>query len=331
MKIAIIGSGWFGSHVAVKLLQDGHDVVVYERSEVFAGSSFYNQNRLHRGFHYSRNQKTRKLCYDTFDQFLNEYGALAEDIENNYYVIPTDQSLIDYGTFKTIFEHEKVPFTECTIDWLTNIEGSVIVNEKYINPVKAREYFSTLLKDRIVVHETKEKELVNLSKDFDYVINVTNNKIKTIRDCYYELSLTLVYDRIVNGSFGSITMVDGSLFSIYPYRENQYTVTDVEHTPVYTSDNIKDIEKYRDTILDQDKVDSIKRRIENKITHYYKDFSVDFNYSHYYTSIKVKKVSASADRYPIIKKKGNVISCVSGKIQGIYILENYIKNEIACR
>jgi hypothetical protein len=95
---------------------------------------------LHKGFHYSRNQKTRKLCYDTFDSFINDYPDLVDDIENNFYVIPTDKSLIDYGTFKSIFFHEEIPFIESNVSCLRNIDGSVIVNEKYIDPIKSKNF-----------------------------------------------------------------------------------------------------------------------------------------------------------------------------------------------
>lgn len=331
MKIAIIGGGWLGCHIASKLLADQHNVHVYEQSSIFSGASFYNQNRLHKGFHYSRNQKTRKLCYDTFDLFLEDYHHLVEPIQNNYYAIPTDKSLIDYGTFKTIFKQEEVPFTECTIDWLENIEGSVVVDERYINPVKAQQHFDSLLKTNLIIKDIDQKELVELSKDYDYVINVTNNKLKTIANTYYELSLTLVYNKTPGTSFGSLTMVDGPLFSIYPYRADQYTLTDVEYTPVYINDDLEELEKFKRTTLTGDKIDSIRNEMEAKVRSYYKRFKADFNYLHYYTSTKVKRASTSADRSPIIKQEGNIISCVSGKIQGIYTLENYIKNEIARR
>lgn len=331
MRIAIIGGGWLGCHIASKLKQSKHTVTLFEQSEIFTGSSFYNQNRLHRGFHYSRNQKTRKLCYDTFNLFIDEYRALVEDIDNNYYSIPTDNSIIDYGTFKTIFQSEKVPFKECTVDYLVNIEGSILVEEKYINPVKAQTYFRNLLSDILVVRTITLQELQSISAEYDYVVNVTNNILRTISDCYYELSMTLVYNKLSSKSFGSITMVDGPLFSIYPYNNTQFTVTDVEYTPIFTSYDIAQIEQYRLVKLTSVEVNNLRQKIESKIGYYYKDFNKEFEYSHYYTSIKVKRISASADRYPIIKKDGNIISCVSGKIQGIYVLENYINNEIASR
>jgi hypothetical protein len=330
MKIAIIGGGWLGCHIGNKFNKN-NDITIFEKSDIFTGSSFYNQNRLHMGFHYSRNQKTRKLCYDTFGLFLNDYNHLIDNVHDNYYVIPKNKSLIDFGTFKNIFNYENIPFIESNLEILSNIEGSIIVDEKYIDPTKAKHYFKHLLKDNIVIEEINDKKLNILSKENDLVINVTNNILQPIINHYYELSLVLIYEKITNNvDFDSITMVDGPLFSIYPYRYKEYTVTDVQYTPMHISNNIDDIKKYKSKI-DANIINNIKNKIEEKILYYYQDFKTHFEYKKYYTSLKVKNFSESADRSPTIIKNDNIITCVTGKIQGAYTLENYIRDEIINR
>lgn len=328
MKIAVIGAGWLGCHISYKLKQH-HDVTLFDRSGIFSSSSFFNQNRLHKGFHYSRNQKTRKLCRDTFDIFIRDYPTLVDDIENNFYVIPTDKSLIDFGTFKSIFFHENIEFIESDLKCLRNIDGSMIVDEKYIDPVKSKNFFEKTLQDILQIKEITQSDLSELSAEYDLVINVTNNMLQSLPECYFELSLTLIYDRLVDKSFGSITMVDGPLFSIYPFHDTTYTVTDVEYTPLYTSTSISDCMQYKTTINDA-MIGNIRHKIEEKIRYYYGGFETHFKFNSYYTSVKVKRNSESADRAPIISKTGNIITCVTGKIQGIYTLENYI-NEIINR
>jgi hypothetical protein len=330
MKIAIIGGGWLGCHIAFKLKEANHEITLFEQTDLFSGTSFYNSNRLHRGFHYSRNKITRELCYNTFNLFLEDYLNLVENIDNNYYSIPKNTSLIDYGTFKTIFEHEKVPFNEVQVPYLNNIEGTIVVDEKYINPVKAKKFFKNKLKDNIIIKNISSNDLSNLSAEYDYVINTTNNSIKNIKDTYFELSLALLYIKVDDKDFGSLTLVDGPLFSIYPYESNVYNVTDVEYTPLYTSSNLEDIIKYKNE-FNNTLLDPIKDKIEEKIKLYYKDFNSTFQYAGYFTSIKSKRNSVSADRSPVILKQDNIISCITGKIQGIYILEDYIKNEVINR
>ena len=61
MKIAIIGAGWFGCHLASELKNDGHSILLFEKEkDIFAGASGNNQNRLHLGYHYPRSYITRE-------------------------------------------------------------------------------------------------------------------------------------------------------------------------------------------------------------------------------------------------------------------------------
>lgn len=330
MKFAIIGAGWLGCHTAYKLKKKLHKVHLFDQTGIFAGSSLFNQNRLHKGFHYSRNEKTRKLCKDTFDLFVNDYPDIISEVKNNFYVVPIDKSLIDYRTFKTVFLYEKIPFIESKLSCLTNIEGGLIVDEKYIDPFKAKNFFIHNLQENLHISKISSNNLQTLSKDFDFVINVTNNVLEPLSECHFELCLTLVYDSLTNLEFDSITVVDGSFFSIFPYHSSKFTVTDVEHTPIFRSNVYSDIVNYQKNV-DEKFIYNIRTKVEEKIQYYYKDFCKDFKYTSYYTSVKVKKLSKSADRNPIITKTDNIISCVTGKIQGIYELETFINNEITNR
>ena len=48
MKVCVIGAGWFGCHIAKKLIDDGFDVQVFEKeNDIFKNASGNNQNRLH--------------------------------------------------------------------------------------------------------------------------------------------------------------------------------------------------------------------------------------------------------------------------------------------
>ena len=70
MKIAIIGAGWFGCHIAYELMNDGHEIKIYEKeNDIFLGASGFNQNRLHLGFHYPRSFITREQSKKGFKYF----------------------------------------------------------------------------------------------------------------------------------------------------------------------------------------------------------------------------------------------------------------------
>ena len=324
MRIAIIGGGWVGCHLAYKL-RDVHTVTIFEKNaKLFQESSYNNQNRLHRGYHYARNSKTRELCADTFTRFTDDYNFLVEPVFNNAYAIPSE-SVLDYGTYKKIFYD--YPFSEVSFE-LDNLKDIILVDERYINFQKASEYFNFKLKDIVINAEIKRAETLN--EDFDLVINCTNNYIRdpTCADAFYEIAITLLYEKIGYTPFGALTLVDGKFFSIYPHSENTYTLSDVRHTPVETFDSIKELNKFD---FSKHNLNYYKELFTAKVKKYYPDFDKAFGYKGYFLATKAKYRNSSADRSPVISQQGNVINCFTGKIQGIYVIEDYVKNEITRR
>lgn len=310
MRIAIIGGGWVGCHLANNLKKN-NQVVLYEKNEIFSGSSFFNQNRLHLGYHYSRSYNTRALCKDTFDKFYNQYSFLVEDVQKNIYSVPLNESLIDFNTYLKIFEdfntHDLI-----SINSLRNVEGSIVVEEKYINPVKSKKYFEESLNDVVIYREILETDISIIQKEYDLVINATNNNFFPItKDTFYENCIVLLYEKIGNPEFDALTLVDGKLMSIYPYDldKNLYSLTDVEFTP---QGNLP--------------LEVIKDKMQGKVLNYYENFLNDFRYHSYVSSVKCKVKNLSDTRVPLISHDDNVIRCFTGKIQGIYLIEDYIKN-----
>jgi len=326
MKIVIIGGGWVGCHLAYKLKNE-HNITIYEKNDnLFNETSLNNQNRLHYGYHYSRNHKTRELCKNTFNDFINDYGFLIEDVKNNIYCVPKKNSLIDYNTYLKIFQD----FEYSVFNNLSeHMEGCISTQEKYINFKKAYDFFNNELSNLFVKKNITHDEIINLKNSFDIVINATNNHIKdfSFNESFYELTISFLYEKISETNFGALTMVDGQLFSIYPYEDNIYTVTDVEHTPIKKFKNINDLNEFKNNNY-LDLINKKRILIENKICEYFPNFLKEFKYYSYFISTKSKIESASDERYPIITKQDNLINCFTGKIQGIYIIEKFINNEI---
>jgi L-2-hydroxyglutarate oxidase LhgO len=94
LNIIIIGSGWYGCYAALLLQKMHHITIIEKESDIFKHASFYNQNRLHLGYHYCRNYKTRKLCKKGFTKFLSTFNEnMVSRIKKNYYLISNDSSV----------------------------------------------------------------------------------------------------------------------------------------------------------------------------------------------------------------------------------------------
>lgn len=325
MKIAIIGAGWVGCHLA-KILKEEHDIILFEKNKtIFSETSYKNQNRLHYGYHYARNSKTRHLCKDTFYKFINDYGDFVSNIDKNLYCVSDKFSLLDLETYLKIFD--EYPIENTNFDFL-NTSGCIITNEKYINFKKAKNFFENELKDLIVYENIDYDKLKELSKNFDYVIDSTNNYLKIIDDnTFYELTISLIYEKIKPTYYDSVTFVDGELFSIYPYDDNKFTLTDVKLTPLKKFSTIKELKEYEKTI-DSFFIENKIKEFEHRVQIFIPNFKNYFKYDSYFLSVKSKINDDSGNRYPIIKLNDNIISCFTGKIQGIYPIEEYVKKII---
>jgi hypothetical protein len=325
MKIAIIGGGWIGCHLANKF-GDNNEITIYEKnSSLFEETSYKNQNRLHLGYHYARSHQTRKLCLSTFDRFIDDYGFAVEEVDKNLYCIANDTSLLDFQTYLKIFDdYDHKQF----VSNFENFEGCINTDEKYINYEKVHSFFNSKLK--FEKEKIDVKDLDRLSNEFDIVINATNNHIsdKSTKNSFYELAISLIYEKKSNTNFDALTVVDGNLFSIYPYQNNLFTVTDVEHTPIKKFFSVEEMDDFIKNEINEGLINDKKTKIETKVLNFYKDFLMDFEYKNFFISTKSKINVKSDSRYPIITQSGNIVNCFTGKIQGIYLIEDYIKTLI---
>jgi len=319
LKIAVVGAGWVGCHLSKIFLDKGIDFDLFDKEGIFSSTSSKNQNRLHQGYHYARSKNTRVLCKSTFSQFKKEYGFLTTSINKNLYSVHKD-SILDLGTYKDIFLQEDLKYIESDIK-LNNCLGTLETQEELISFTKAKSYFTNLLSKFLKIQ--KIQDLEDLSKNYTYVINCTNNSIPSPNiKGFYELSLTLLYNKINPIEFGALTIVDGPFFSIFPYQDNLYTLTDVEHTPLLTNTflsfdlNIKEI------------VDKKRKLMEQKTLLVYPTFLKNFKYHSFYVSTKSKTYNNFADRSPAIDVEKNIINIFTGKIQGIFKIEEFVLNHI---
>lgn len=318
-KIAIIGGGWVGCHLAIKLSSHHHIKLFEKEKELFTKASYNNQNRLHAGYHYARNFKTRELCRTTFDSFMSEYGMFTNEVKRNYYCI-SNYSNIDFQTYLQIFHGFDFEIVSSPIQ---NIEGCINTKERYIDFHSLNLYFNSKLNKVFVQKDIASTD--DLKKDYDFVIDCTNNFLKSKENSFYELAITLIYRKKNALSFDALTLVDGNFFSIYPYKTGMFTLTDVEHTPVKVFSSSEEAESYKVTF---EKINQIRSKMEERVLQYYSNFKSDFEYIGFFKSIKSKFYTNSANRYPIVEHDGNVISCYTGKIQGIYPIETSVKDRI---
>jgi hypothetical protein len=321
MRLAIIGAGWVGCHLALKL-RDEHEVTIFDPTP-FEGASLLNQNRMHMGYHYARNHATRELCQVTFDAFMRDYGTLTEPVQNNLYAVPHEESLLDAKTIEAIFPPLSWQHEKHEAPYLLNTEMVWRTRERYICPLRTKQFMFQELSSSLRLERVKAGDLATLRQDYSLIVDCTNNTLlRPTSGEYFEAVAMFIYDIIKPLPFGALTYIDGPLFSIYPFHNDTISLSHVVHSVIHSSvapispEEVKDEGKSR-------------RQAELHARLYWPEFADHLSFSKTVYSMKSKRSNASAYRAPLFKKDGNVLSCFTGKIQGIYLIEAKVREVLS--
>lgn len=323
MKIAIVGAGWTGCHLA-SVLKDEHEIVLIDKeSRPFCGTSQINQNRLHLGYHYARNKATRDMCRNTFSRFMQDYGHLTDGLENNLYAVPEGESLLDYGTIAQIFsdgwEHEEVemPFLRAT-------EAVIRTQERFISPLAAQRFFFDLLKDVFWQELVTVDDIAEMKAKYDLVLDCTNNTLlRPSLDDYFEAVAMFLYKKKKPLPFDALTYIDGPLFSFYRYEHDLVSFSHVEDSIIDAA--VMPVVCYPCSTA---KLNEARKRAEQHARLYWPSMHDYLDYEDTVVSMKSKRANASAYRAPLFRQEGNLLSVFTGKIQGIYAIEERVRATI---
>ena len=321
-RIEIIGAGWYGCYLGWLCKKRDIEYVIYEKDDqIFNGASFYNQNRLHQGFHYPRDFETRQDSHKGFYKFLEVFKDLTCTIDNNIYAIH-NKSIIDFQTYINIFTFEGYEFEILENTFSDNFQGVIKVKERFIDPFKAKKYFEEAglnIEFNSKIEIVDDEYCINGKRlKSDLIINATYGQLlskSTIQHYFNQNFLTILIKRVSqNCPFDSLTVMDGEFYSIYPYKKEEeiYTLTHVRLgilNRIPTDSEVKDIYE----------------NIKNEIIIDIPNFIYDFEFYGSFISRKYKPNSSSDLRTAkFFRKKNSVVIC-SGKIDTIFLTDELLE------
>ena len=327
MKIAIIGAGWYGCHIALELRKKNINVEVFEaKNDIFEAASMYNQNRLHLGYHYPRSYHTRMQAKSGYNSFKGVYGDLTYPVRNNLYAIHKNKSLLDFDTYKQIMYASGLECNEVSPDMygFQNLSGVLRTEEMLIDASASKDYFKASLDGNLRLGEAisdikivKNNVYLNEVNKYDYVINCTWGAFKPQFPFshYFQACLTLLYE--CNDCEYALTVMDGDLFSLYPYKDKLFTLTHVDHTHLDIFQSYADAQSFIDKI-DQNYILDYLPEFEGDVIATIPDFKQRFRYKGFYTSIKTKPNDLSDSRQAHCYMNDRKIDVFSGKIDTVF-------------
>jgi|TARA_B100000780_G_C21094619_1_gene441360 hypothetical protein len=244
MKIAVIGSGFYGATLSLLLSKD-HDVDLFEKEKnIFNGASSSNQFRFHSGYHYPRSQKTVNEISKSKKDFVSFFGKKIFDKTINYYPIAKNGK-INFKDYLKFLKKNKLPYKQ--VDFLKSvsaIENSILTNEKILNFFKTKKIFLSKIKNSniklFLKKEFKKEYLLKYDKVIIATYSNNNNVlfklgIKKLNTYKYQLVEKIVIKLPKEYRKKSFVVIDGNFVCVDPYLgTNYHLLSDVKLSKLET-------------------------------------------------------------------------------------------------
>ena len=231
-KIAIIGSGFFGSTCAL-ILSKFFKVHLFEKkNEILCGASRANQMRFHLGYHYPRSLKTIKEVKKAKRSFIRFYGQDIFGKTKNYYGISKVNSKTSYKKYIKFLKKNNLKFKKIPKHDFSNfIEGGIISEEKNLNFFKIKKkILKKIKKSNIKLNlntEFKKSMLKNYSKVIIAVYDQNNLVLKKLgftkhKKHKFELVEKILIKLPIQYRNKSYMVIDGQFVCLDPYLGTKY-------------------------------------------------------------------------------------------------------------
>ena len=179
MKIAIIGSGFFGSTIALKLSENKkYAITIFEKhNRILQNASKKNQMRFHLGYHYPRSKKTVNEIKKSNKDFINFYGNSILGNTLNYYSISKKKTKTSLKKYTNFLIRNNLSFKKINNSnfFSSKIDGSFITSEKTLNYNKLYKIVNKRLKKKNI---KIKKKTTFLKKDLLKLFDITIYEIQ---------------------------------------------------------------------------------------------------------------------------------------------------------
>ena len=132
--IGVVGAGFYGAYIALKLVDKGHRVIVFDLEDNIQSSTLHCQARLHNSMFYSRSLSDLKCCVKNEAMFYKWYKVFIIKDFNSYYIVDKNSN-VSFDLFKKIAKENKLRVKSCKLDYVNtaNVQGIFKAKEYSIN------------------------------------------------------------------------------------------------------------------------------------------------------------------------------------------------------
>ncbi|MFZ1204927.1 MAG: FAD-dependent oxidoreductase [Candidatus Acidiferrales bacterium] len=173
-KVAVAGAGIYGTNVAIRLAEEGHDVRLFDPLGILRGASVTNQYRIHSGYHYPRSPETISETLEARAEFMAAFDLAIVRNSLHYYAIPKEGSQTPPELFERVMAQYELVCKPCRPQWMdfAFIDKCYEVDEQIYDPDVLRDLVESRIKALGIPFEQRAFA-PEVREDYDFVVWAT--------------------------------------------------------------------------------------------------------------------------------------------------------------
>jgi hypothetical protein len=174
LKIAVAGAGIYGTNIAIRLAEQGHNVRLFDPLGILRAASVINQFRIHSGYHYPRSPETISETLEARGEFTEAFAPAIVRNSRHYYAIPKEGSQTPPDLFEKVMAQFRLVCTPCRPGWMdfSFIDRCYEVDEQIYDPDILREIVTARVQSLGIPLEARLFS-ASMRDEYDFVIFAT--------------------------------------------------------------------------------------------------------------------------------------------------------------
>ncbi|MGD0956122.1 MAG: FAD-dependent oxidoreductase [Candidatus Acidiferrales bacterium] len=172
-KVAVAGAGIYGTNVAIRLAEQGHQVRLFDPLGILQAASVINQYRIHSGYHYPRSPETIAETLEARAEFMEAFAPAIVRNSRHYYAIPHEGSQTPPELFEKVMAQYHLVCNPCRPQWMDFgfIDKCYEVDEQIYDPDVLRDLVTSRLQSLIPFEQRAFTP--EMRPDYDFVVWAT--------------------------------------------------------------------------------------------------------------------------------------------------------------
>ncbi|HXX44483.1 MAG TPA: FAD-dependent oxidoreductase [Candidatus Acidoferrales bacterium] len=220
-KVAVAGAGIYGTNIAIRLAEQGHQVRLFDPLGILQAASAINQYRIHSGYHYPRSPETISETLEARAEFMDAFAPAIVRNSRHFYAIPHEGSQTPPELFEKVMAQYQLVCKPCRPEWMNFdfIAKCYEVDEQIYDPDLLRDVVTARIKALGISFEQRAFA-PEMRDDYDFVVYATYGLGPSrglFKNAKYQVAEKILIELPKELQHISLVVIDGPFTAFDPY------------------------------------------------------------------------------------------------------------------